>query len=321
MSEPEGPAPERGGWRGAAALLAVVFFASVTNAGVLLAIPFLLLVGVKGLRGLGTFAAVLLAMLVSVAGVPEAVWFLDRAWALLVGGLFVAASLARPTSKLSTRALMAVLGGFAVTAGFIALRAGAWGAVDWAINDRVQFTIGQMLDQVVSLRGGEALAPDLVFSMYDMAEAQMQVFPAITGVTSMAALCVVWWVYARLTNSRDTGLGPVKDFRFNDQLVWVFVGGLLLLVTRAGEPLGRVGANAVVFMGALFALRGAAVVVFMRGGVSLIGFFVVAVGLFVPVLGPLLLGGVLVIGLGDVYLDIRGRVAETRRLKDALEER
>lgn len=305
---PEDPATPGGGWRSAAALLAVVFFAFGVNAGVLLAIPFLLLVGMKGIRGLGTFAAVVFAMLVTVAGVRDGVWFMDRAWALLVGGLFVAASLARPTSKLSTRALMAVLGAGAVTGGFMALRAGAWGAVDWAINDRVQFTIAQMLDQVESLRGGEALAPALVVSMYDMAEAQMEVFPAITGITSMAALCVAWWTYARLTNSRESGLGRLKDFRFNDQLVWVFVGGLLLLVTRAGEPLGRVGANAVVFMGALCAVRGAAVVVFVSGGVSLIGFFVVAVGL---VLVPaLVLGGALVIGLSDVYLDVRGRVAE-----------
>ena len=306
----EGPATIGGGRHGAAPLLAVVFFASVVDAWVLIAIPFLLLVGAKGIRGLGTFAAVLLAMLVTVGGVRDGVWFIDRAWALLIGGLFVAVSMARPASKLSSRALMAVFGGGAVTAGFIALRAGAWGAVDWAINDRVQFTIGQMLDQIVTLRGGEALAPALVASMYDMAEAQMEVFPAITGVASMAALCLVWWAYARLTNSREPGLGPLKDFRFNDQLVWVFVGGLLLLVTRVGEPLGRVGANAVVFMGALCALRGAAVVVFIRGGVSLIGFVVLAVALFVPVLGPLLLIGALVIGLGDVYLDVRGRVAE-----------
>ena len=307
-SSPEGSATEGGGWRGAAALLAVIFFASVTDAGVLLAIPFLLLVGAKGMRGFGTFAAASLAMLVTISGARDGVWFIDRAWALLLGGWFVALSLARPASKPSTRALIAVLGAGTVTAGFITLRAGAWSALDWAITDRIQFTIAQMLDGAVMFRGGQALAPALVTSMYDMAEAQMQVFPAMTGVASMAALCVVWWTYARLTDSREQGLSPLKDFRFNDQLVWVFVGGLLLLVIRVGEPLGRVGANAVVFIGALCALRGAAVVVFLSGGVSLIGFFVTAVGLLlVP---TVVLGGALVIGLGDIYLDVRGRVAE-----------
>ena len=46
----------------------------------------------------------------------------------------------------------------------------------------------------------------------------------------------------------------------------------------------------------------------MSGGVSLIGFFVTVVGLLlVP---TLVFGGALVIGLGDIYLDVRGRVAE-----------
>ena len=247
-------ATEGVGWRGAAALLAVVFFASVgTNVGVLLAIPFLLLVGVRGMRGGAMFAAVLLAMLVTVSGLRDGVWFIDRAWALMLGGCFVALSLARPASKPSSRALLAVFGAGAVTAGFVTLRAGAWSALDWAINDRAQLAIAQSAEAVEVLRGGEALAPAIVLSMYDLVEAQMQVFPAIMGVASMAALCVAWWMYARLTNSREPGLGPLKDFRFNDQLVWVFVGGLLLLVTRMGEPLGRLGANAVVFIGALCA--------------------------------------------------------------------
>jgi len=46
----------------------------------------------------------------------------------------------------------------------------------------------------------------------------------------------------------------------------------------------------------------------MSGGVSLVGLLVVTVGL---VLVPaLVLSGALVIGIGDVYLDVRGRVAE-----------
>jgi len=296
------------GWKGAAALLAIVFFASVPNVGVLLAIPFLLLVGVRGVRGSAMFAAVVLAMLVTVSGVRDGVWFIDRAWALLLGGCFVALSLARPASRPSTRALLSVFSAAAVTAGFVALREGAWSALDWAINDRAQLAIAQSVEGAEWLRGGEALAPALVLSMYDLVDAQMQVFPAMTGLASMAALCVVWWLYASMTNSRAPGLSPLKDFRFNDQLIWMFVGGLLLLFTRLGEPLGRVGANAVVFMGALCALRGAAVVVFMSGGVSLIGFVVMAVGLLlVP---QLVLGGALVIGLGDIYLDVRGHVAE-----------
>jgi hypothetical protein len=58
----------------------------------------------------------------------------------------------------------------------------------------------------------------------------------------------------------------------------------------------------------------------MSGGVSLIGFVAMAVALlFLPILAPVVLGGALVIGLGDIYLDVRGRMAELA-LNDALEE-
>ena len=66
MSEPrpiEGATTVDRGWRSAAALFAVACFASVTNPAALLAIPFLLLVGAKGLRGFAMFAAIVLALL------------------------------------------------------------------------------------------------------------------------------------------------------------------------------------------------------------------------------------------------------------------
>jgi len=327
VSEPrpiEGATTVDRGWRSAAALFAVACFASVTNPAALLAIPFLLLVGAKGLRGFAMFAAIVLALLASVSGVTDAAWFVERGWALLLGGWFVALSLVWPASRPSTRALGAVFGAAGAAACLMAFRVGAWSALDWAITDRVKSAVAPMLEGVVWMRGGEALAPAVVTSMYDAVDAQLHMFPAITGLASMAALCVVWWSYVRLASGRGqeassaNSLSLLRYYRFNDHLVWVLVVGLVLLVTGMDEPLGRVGANAVVFMGALYALRGAAVVVFISGGVSLIGYVVTGVGLLlVP---GILLGGALVIGVGDTWLDVRGRVAEITTDKDALEE-
>ena len=87
--------------------------------------------------------------------------------------------------------------------------------------------------------------------------------------------------------------------------MWVFISGLLLVLPRWGELVARVGANAVVFMGALYAARGAAVILFLSGGVSLLGYVLLVFGLlFVP---PLVLVGAVVIGLGDTWLDIRSK--------------
>ena len=87
--------------------------------------------------------------------------------------------------------------------------------------------------------------------------------------------------------------------------MWLFIGGLLLLVVRWGDSLAGLGVNTVVFMGALYALRGAAVIMFLSGGLSLFGYVLVALGLvFVP---PLVLTGAMVVGIGDTWLDVRSR--------------
>jgi hypothetical protein len=113
--------------------------------------------------------------------------------------------------------------------------------------------------------------------------------------------------------SDSSGLGPFREFRFHDQLVWVLILGLLLFLgsfgflDRLGPGLERLGTNTVVFMGALYALRGAAVVLFMAGGVSLFGGLLLLLGFFF--VWPLLLAAAFVMGLGDTWLDLRTRGA------------
>ena len=87
--------------------------------------------------------------------------------------------------------------------------------------------------------------------MYEMAESQLEIFPALTGMASIAGLGVAWWLYARLNRQTSDVIGPLRDFRFNDHYVWIFIGGVMLLATTLSDPLDRVGSNAVAFMGAL----------------------------------------------------------------------
>jgi hypothetical protein len=104
-------------------------------------------------------------------------------------------------------------------------------------------------------------------------------------------------------------LGPLREFRFNDQLVWVFVLGLAAFLAFPGI-LDRVGINAVVFMGALYALRGAAVLLFLKGGLSFLGGLFVFLGFLV--MAPYMIVGAAFVGLGDTWFDIRARRASTR---------
>jgi len=158
---------------------------------------------------------------------------------------------------------------------------------------------------MTALGGPESVPAELADAVYRTAEIQGLVFPALVGLSSMAALGVAWWVYVRLARESDQGLRPLSEFRFNDQLVWIFIGGLLLVLLGSGQALDRAGTNAVVFMGALYALRGAAVLVFLSGGLSMVGAALVAVAmLFVA---PVILTGTLVVGLSDTWFDLRER--------------
>jgi hypothetical protein len=143
--------------------------------------------------------------------------------------------------------------------------------------------------------------------MQDLASVRVAVFPALLALESIAALGVAWWARARLLGDRDRGLSPLRDFRFNDHLVWVLVLGLLLLVLQSGGA-ARLGSNALVLMGALYALRGAAVFVFVSGGMSLFGY--VAFALLLVLVPPVTLGTAALIGIGDTWLDLRSRTAD-----------
>ena len=66
------------GWPRAAALLGVVLSISVIRPSVLIAIPLLALFGIRGIRG-RAFFIVLLAMLFTVSGSRDGIWFAERA--------------------------------------------------------------------------------------------------------------------------------------------------------------------------------------------------------------------------------------------------
>ncbi len=294
-------------WPRALTLFALLVATSVLQPSVLVALPLVALVVVGGVRRPATLAALLVAVLVAWAGRRDGVWFLERAWALLVGSWFAALSVLRPRWRLTSRTLTAVLFSAGTVAAVLAARAGAWGVVDWAVRDRVMGAVATFVQVAGVVRNGGALSPALVAALYETAELQVRLFPALTALGSMAALGVAWWVYAKLSGLRGVALAPLKDFRFNDHLVWLFLAGLATVLLADTDGASRLGSNTLVFMGALYALRGAAVVVFLSGGFGWFGTVVWTVALMF--MAPVLVTAAMVVGLGDTWLDMRGRVA------------
>ena len=296
------------GWPRAAGLLGVVLATSIVHPGVLIAVPLLALLGAHGLRGVGLVTAALFAIVIVATGTRDGVWYAERAWSVLLGGTFLALTMVVPAWRLSSRALGAVAGAAAVAAAVLAVRTDAWGALDAAISGGVRASADSTLATLSTLGGGGTPSPALVTAFHQVAETQAAVFPAMVGLASMAALGVAWWIRTRLVGEGDQGLGPLRDFRFNDHLVWLLIGGLLLIFAQWGDAMVRVGSNALVFMAALYMLRGAAVFVFLSGGMSLFGYVTVLIGLVVA--APVLMGMAVLIGVGDTWLDLRSRVRE-----------
>lgn len=306
----DAPRPGRG-WRRVAGLLLVGSMLGITGMASMIAVPFIALSVILGARRLGALVVTGLAMVVALAGWSgDAIWHLERGWAVLLAGWFVALTLRWPAVGFFSRSLAAVLGTFAIVVVFFEAQPGNWAYVDWLVTQRIMSgadaTVSAMAGMARLFGDPEAqLSGRLVTGAYQAAEQQGRAFPALLGLSSLAALGVAWWGYVRLALGNDKGIGPLRDFRFNDHLVWLFIGGLVVLGLGSGEGAERAGTNVVVFMGGLYALRGVAVVVFLSGGLSLMGFILVLFGAFL--LPPLLFLGAMVIGLGDTWLDLRSR--------------
>jgi hypothetical protein len=301
----------RSGWPSAAGLFVVVLVTSVfAGPGVLIGVPLLLLLAARGFGNvLGGAVAGLVVLIVAGGrgGLEDGLWYAERGWAIVLGGVFTAFSLIKPTWRLTSRALAATATTAVFVGGLLLIRGEAWMRMDAAVGRLVQSELDATVQMLTALGGSSAVTQETLAIMQDLASVRVAVFPALLALESIAALGVAWWARARLLGDRDRGLSPLRDFRFNDHLVWVLVLGLLLLVLQSGGA-ARLGSNALVLMGALYALRGAAVFVFVSGGMSLFGY--VAFALLLVLVPPVTLGTAALIGIGDTWLDLRSRTAD-----------
>jgi hypothetical protein len=292
------------GWPTVLGLVLVVLTFSVIHPLQLMMVPLaMLLVALPPRRPMQmVFAGALLAM--SFVGPRGDLWFVERGWALLLGGYFLAAVLVWPARPFVVRAVVATAA-TAVTAGVLIALVGGWSELDWIMASHYREIARAM---GATWPGGLVNADEVVALA---AELPARLFPAFLGVGSMAALGVAWWGYRRL-GSTGRPLGRLVEFRFPDMLVWVLIAGVALLMMPVADWAPRVGSNLVFFMGALYALRGlavlAALVLGMVGPQLPVLLVLGVVGVF---LYPIVVAGTLLLGVTDTWLDLRsgGRTA------------
>jgi hypothetical protein len=238
---------------------------------------------------------------------------LERSATALLVGAFLALTLWRPL-PLFTRAAGAV----AATTAALGLWAVVWRLSPSAIAEAVvrERWAEHRLEaaQVNELVSIGLLSPergrDLVEQMAWQVESSLPVLPALWALAALLGLAVAWAVYHRIAREPwSPAPGRLADFRFSDQLVWLVVLGIGVLLVPGAPVLDLVGRNLLVLAGALYAVRGVAVFLTAASGTPRP--IVATVGVASLLLFPFTAGGLTLLGLVDTWLDFRRRLASS----------
>ena len=242
-----------------------------------------------------------------------------RAWGLILAAAFGLVSMVSPGLRFFPRAMASVALTFSVVGALLVARPNALSRFTETVSDSLrqrstdalsawnQWAAASPRWQKFESESQDALNHSAIYAKVTNGAAK--VLPpagaALLALESLAALALAWGLYHRASRTR---LGPplelLRDFRFNDQLVWGLIAGAAFVVLPALASLRGVGVNLLAFFGALYLLRGLGVLTWFlaprRIGLALIVLFAI-------VSWPITLG----LGLGDTWFDLRGRARTT----------
>jgi hypothetical protein len=240
-----------------------------------------------------------------------------RAWAILLSASFGLVSLWSAATPFFVRALAAV--GLSLATGFVIALSSPSGMARFQhaagddLTRRASVMVASMQEswqtpQWKDLAGRFPLLESSNEASADVIREAPKhtapLFPAVLALESIVVLALAWAVYHRLSPVRiGPPLGPLNEFRFNDQLIWGLAVGLTLCLLPAFGEGRSAGLNLLFFFGGLFLLRGLGVLVWISKGRYA---FMVVLSLIPQ--GLALLGLLaLALGLGDTWLDLRRR--------------
>jgi len=335
MTDATAPAPRRGWWW---LVLAVVVFTAAAGVpmahtllpvhdALLLVLPSLAVCAVVGWWRGGS--GLLTVTLLAAAAVPVArtvaggvaVELLTAGWSVLAGGCLGIALLAARSTRFLVRGVAAVLGALLVSAVLLAVTPRGPGALAATVTQalevrgNVDLTIWRMTRSQM-MRSGTQRTDSATTALLDRVEQTVGalpqlarlVLPSMLALQTLAGMAVAWALFHRFSRTRlGAELGRLRDFRFDDQWIWSVIVGLVIALLPALVELRPLGINLLVFFGALYAMRGAAVLAwFLRPGRSLLGLLVgVALLLLLRDGAAIALG---LVGVGDTWADWRRRI-------------
>lgn len=300
------PVSRRSGWGVTVALALLTAALSTISPTLLVFVPLaFLLIAVPPRRAwlIAVGLALLAATFVGDAG--GTIWWFGRGWALILSAWFVVAVALLPRLGFTMRAILAVGGAAASAALLFLLNPRGWQSVDFTVSQELRNSAADLRAFWTARLSQETWAADMSSAVDRFAEWQANAYPAMLAVASLTGLALAWWLWRRLAARDPRPLGRLRDFRFSDHLVWVAVAGVLLVVLPFGAAFTRAGANLLAFMGALYAVRGFAVLLSLYGTPGVLG-GVFAAFVFL-LLYPIVMVTTLMVGLTDTWLDLRTR--------------
>ena len=333
MTAPAAPVPTRGSWRRLALGLGAFLLAPMVPAmRAIMPIeqtPMLLVLivaacSVVAWRNGGKLVLALLwvgiaaFVIMSPAGPPDSPYnWLARGWALLLAASFGLVSVVAATEHFFPRALSALA--VAISLGFALVLVSPGGptrignAMAGEFNRRNDQSIAS-LRQVSGQPGWKELVDDspALQRLTQESEAQLAsipkwsslLVPALLALESLAAMGLGWALFHRMSSvSIGPPLARLKDFRFNDQLVWGVAVGASIFLLPAFEEGRNAGLNLLLFFGVLYTLRGMGILAWMSR-TKVLTYMLIALALVAwPLVAALAFG----LGLGDTWLDLRTR--------------
>lgn len=247
-----------------------------------------------------------LAWLLDVGSLPEQV---VRAGAVLTTATFVL--ITRYNAKpVVCRSLAAVSVAALTVAGLLVALGSSWEELRWWVDHEASLSV-RWVSQILWMqaRNGSAAAAELATLVTDSVRYTADYFPAVLALQLIAGLALATAIYVRVAEApHGSGLGRFSRFRFNENIGWVAIPPLLVILIPMLAT-AKIGAtNLLIVLGALYALRGASVIAF---GLQLVGagsgfmMAVVVVGAFLIL--PVAVAGAILLGVVDSGLDLRRR--------------
>lgn len=235
------------------------------------------------------------------------------AWALLVTGAVVVVlgaspgAAARPVGTGLKTVAAAAVGALLLIAG----TSYSFAELDWEASrqflGQARRTVGLFATLLSRMEGSAEMVASFETSVMAWSQFVVDYLPGLVLLQTLLALALAWSFYRFLArNPEGAPLPRLREFRFNDHLIWGVVAALLILVLPRLGPLAPVGANLAAFFGALYLLRGLGVLVALAGG--LLGGGAVFFGIVaLLLLAPVAIVVALALGVTDTWVDWRTR--------------